>query len=484
MSTVQARTPKRSPIIRITAAVPAVIMVLSAVLYDRSGIRLNAEQFEEKGSRVAARELLRDDEYANADRLSRMTAFARNLLSGKQSMEDLELGVQISIAQANYEDAIGLTQRILENFEGTDAELGRQYLRLGYLYVMTKDPDSAMKYLNEGIALAPTAEAYLTRAQVYLERGNTEAALADTETSLKIAENPEDLYPDMVNIYEAAGHFEKAAEIYTRLIELPGGSEYYLNRAYCRMNLGRMEEAAADRDAYAAAGGKELGSADVMLGLGWMRAKEYAQADDCFVRAIDGNYADPESLYYYVVLCAYVTGNYERVCTYGDRLAEMIRGGTENGTADITVEKATGRLNISLVKMDRATLFLMNGAAHLYLGHYEPAAASLTSCLEADPSMAYASYLRGTSLLAAGRFSEAIPDFDTAIAAESEPEKSRFSRAVCRMETGDREGALEDYDWVVRNGSDPELFNEAARQIQILLSGTETPESAEGAATP
>ena len=52
------------------------------------------------------------------------------------------------------------------------------------------------------------------------------------------------------------------------------------------------------------------------------------------------------------------------------------------------------------------------------------------------------------------------------------------------METGDREGALEDYDWVVRNGSDPELFNEAARQIQILLSGTETPESAEGAATP
>ncbi len=481
MSTVQDRTPRRSPLIRITAAVLAVIMLLSAALYERSGVRLNSSQFEEKGNRVAAQELLRDDDYANASRLEQMTAFARNLLSGQHTQEDLELGIQISIAQANYEDAIGLTQKLLEGFDGDSAELGRQYLRLGYLYVMTKDHDSALKYLDKGIAHAPTAEAYLTRAQVYLEKGDMEAALADTDLSLQLAENPETLYPDMVNIFEAAGEFSRAAEIYTNLIARPDGSEYLLNRAYCYTNLGRMEEASADRDAYAAAGGTELGQADVMLGIGWMRAKDYVQADDCFVRAIDGNYSDPESLYYYVVLCAYVTGNYERVCIYGDQLAERIRGGAESGTADVSVVRATGRLNVSLVKMDTPSLYLMTGASHLYRAQYDQAAEYMTLCLETDSSMAYANYLRGTCRLAEEKYAEAIPDFDTAIAAEAETEKSYFARAICRTKTGDREGALADYDWVVLHGKDPDLFTEASRQIQTLLNDSGSTEDNEGA---
>ena len=458
-----------SPLIRIIAAVLAVIMIASVVLYQNSGVKLNVEQFEEKGSRVAARELLREDEYANASRFDQMTAFARNLLSGKHTMEDLELGIQISVSRANYDDAIALSKQMLDTFDGTDQELGRICLRLGYLYIMKKDEDNAIKWLNEGIALTPTPEAYLARAQVSLIRGDTEAALADVDICAAMSGDSNDLLPDMVNIYEATGRLDRAAECYSQLIDLPGGSEYYLNRAYCYTNLGRIEEAAADRDAYAAAGGKELGAADVMLGIGSMRAKDYARADDCFVRAIDGNYADPESLYYYVVLCAYVTGNYERVCNYGDQLAEMIQNGSERGTADVSVEKATGRLNISLVKMDRASLYLMTGAAHLYLRHYDQAISSLTACLEEDPTMAYANYLRGTSLLASMKYTEAIGDFTAAIEAGAETEKSYFGRAVCKTKSGDRDGAMEDYNWVVLNGEEQDLFEESANMIQILL---------------
>ena len=461
---------KRSPVIRITAAILAVIMISSVILYQNSGVKLNAEQFEEKGSRVAARELLKDDEYANASRIEQMTAFARNLLSGKHSEEDLELGIQISISQKNYEDAIALSVQLLEMFEGTDRELGRQYLRLGDLYVMTKDADNALKWLNAGIPLLPTAEAYLTRAQVYLEQGNAEAALADVNVCMNMTDGTGDLLADMVNIYEAVGQYEKAAGIYTELIERTGETEYLLNRAYCLTNLGRMEEAEADRGEYAKAGGKELGSADVMIGIGWMRAKEYAKADDAFVRAIDEQYAEPESLYYYVILCAYVTGNFERVCTYGEKVIERIAQGAEDTTADITVEKSTGRLNVSLVKMDRTSLYLMTGASHLYTGNYNRAAEFLTACLTENPELPYANYLRGASLMAAKRYEEAIADFDTTIAADEQTENSHFSRAVCRMQIGDKDGALEDYEWVVLNGKDETLFEEASQQIQRLLN--------------
>lgn len=479
MDTAKKTQVKRRPVIRIIAAVLAVIMVSSIVLDQLSRVTLVADRYEEKGSRVAARELLKDDEYASASRLEQMTQFTRNMLSGKHTMEDLDLGVQISIAQKNYEDAITLSHRMLDGFEGTDADLGRIYLRLGYLYVMTRDADNALKYLDEGINLTPTAEAYLTRAQVYLDRGDTEAAVADADTSRSMMSDPGDLLPDMVNVYEAAGRFDQAAEMYTQLIDRTGENEYLLNRAYCLTNLGRMQEAAEDRDRYEQAGGKELGSADVMIGIGWMRAKEYALADDCFVRAIDENYADPESLYYYVVLCAYVTANYERVGTYGDRLIEKLRQGAEGKTADVTVEKSTGRLNIALVKMDNASLYLMTGASHLHNGNYDRATECLTDCLAEDPTVYYANYLRGTSLLAAHRYGEAIPDFDAAIAAGEETERSYFSRAVCKAQTGDTAGATEDYDWVVLHGEDETLFEEASRQIMQLLNGSGSAEETE-----
>lgn len=466
--------------IRIIAAVLAVALLVSGIgLLQLSGVTLVADHYEEKGSRVAARELLRDDEYANASRWEQMTAFARNMLSGQHSQEDLELGVQISIAQASYDDAIALSHRILEGFEGDDQELGRIYLRLGYLYVMKKDADNALKYLDEGILITPTPEAYLTRAQVYLDRGDMDAALADADICRSMLDDPGSLLPDMVNVYEAAGRFNQAAEMYTQLIERTGENEYLLNRAYCLTNLGRLQEAEADRDRYAQAGGKELGSADVMLGIGWMRAKEYAAADDCFVRAIDENYADPESLYYYVVLCAYVTGNFERVCTYGDQLIDRIRQGSESGTADITVERTTGRLNIALVKMDSASLYLMTGASHIRTGNYERATDCLTSCLAEDRTVYYANYLRGTSLLALDRYEEAIADFDAAIAANEETERSYFSRAVCKAQTGDTDGAIEDYEWVVLHGKDETLFAEAGLQIRELLNGTDSTENTE-----
>ena len=465
---------------RTTAAVLAVIMILSTVLYSISQVSLNAENYLEKDYRLAARELMKENEYADSSRLSQMTAFARDLLSGRHTFEDVELGVQISVAQGKFDEAIALTEKSISLYDGENETKGKLYLRLGYLYVMQNDPENAYYWLNRGIALAPSPEAYLTRAQVELDLGDTEMAMMDAAVYQKATGDSGELLADMVNIYEAAGEFDTAARMYTILIDDTGSSEYMLSRAYCYTNLGRMEEAAEDRDRYASAGGAEIGNADVMLGLGWMRAKEYAKANDCFVRAIDEDYADPESLYSYVVLCSYMTKNYERACTYGDRLIDRIRKSGKDTEAEITVEKRTGRLMVTLVKINMAEIYRMNGASHMSMGNYERAAERLTAWLAETPDEVYAYYLRGTALLALNRYGEAEKDFTAAITANMEPAGSHYSRGICRMETGNREGALEDFEWVV-DSEDPELFTEAAEQIRLLneSGGAEPAEGAE-----
>ena len=459
---------------RITASALAIIMILSTVLYSVSQVSLNVENYLEKDYRIAARELLKENNYADASRLAQMTSFARDLLSGRHSFDDVELGVQISISQGRFDEAIALTEKSISLYDGEDETKGKLYLRLGYLYVMQNDPENAYYWLNRGIALAPSPEAYLARAQVELDLGNTEMATMDANTYLSATDDSGEMLADMVNIYEAAGEFEKAAGMYTLLIDGTGNSEYYLNRAYCYTNLGRMAEAAEDRDRYAAAGGAETGNADVMLGLGWMRVKDYVKADDCFVRAIDEDYADPESLYYYVVLCSYMTRDFGRACTYGDRLIDLVRSSGKDTQAEISVEKRTGRLNVTLVKIDMANIYRMNGASHVAMGNYETAVERLTACLAENPEEVYANYLRGAALLALNRFDEAEEDFTAAIEANVETERSYFSRAVCRAELGDKTGAVEDYDWVVQNGKDSGLFKDAANQIILLNTAGNT----------
>ncbi len=456
-----------SILIRITAGILAVMMIATVLLYSRSAVTLDTETFEDKESRIAARELARENEYISDSRFEQMAAYASDLLNGRRTYEETERAAQIAVAQSRYDEAVALTEQSVSLYEGDHEGQGRLYLRLGYLYILKNDHEQAMTWLDRGLALFESPEAYITRAQIEMERGDTEAALRDADRGMKAAGDSGALLADLVNIYEEAGQYEVSAEMYTKLIERNGGNEYLLHRAYCLTSLGRMEEASEDRERYEAAGGKELGSADVMLGVGWMRLQDYAKADDCFARATGESFDDQDSLLYYTVLCAYMTENFDRVCMYGDQLIERMRTGGEK-TDEPTKKK---QLSVSLIKPDPAALYQMNGAGHLAKGEYAAAEERLTVCLEITPDDAFARFLRGTSRMGQEKYAEAIPDFDAAVAAETETERSRFSRGLCRAQTNDREGALEDFDWVVLYGQDEELFTEAGRQI-LVLNGT------------
>ena len=468
----------RKILTRVTAAVLAVIMLSGILVYRQAGVLVTPEPSENKAVRLAAQQLLAENEYANASRLARMGDLTGIFLHGRRTSADYDISGQIAAAQGEYEDASALTAKAIELYEGEDARAADLYFRMGYLQVLLNRYEDASRWLALGLELSPSPEVRLVQAQVLVNLGETDAAMKEVAAYLETSEDAEKNLAELTNVYEAAGDFETAAGIYARLREATGNIEYALNEAYCQTSAGHPEKAETVRSAYAADGGKELSSVDVMLGIGWLRGGAYEQAGGAFARAIEENYSDPESLYYYVVLCAYINGDYERTCEYGDRLIARITRGEQAETAEFEVEKTTGRLDVKLARMDVSSMCLMTGAAHVRLGNYEQAVDSLTACLAANQEEVYAHYLRGSCLLAAERYEEAIPDFDAALAAEEEPEKSHYSRGVCRMELGDRAGAVEDFEWVLFHGEDEELFQESGLLISQLLNEEAEPEKA------
>jgi tetratricopeptide (TPR) repeat protein len=468
--TERAEIGKRRILIRVTAGILAVIMIAGVLLYTRTEIKVDPEPIVNKAVRLAAKQLLSDSGYAQASRLERMGEVARGLFSGRKGSEDYDLAAQIAAARGEYAEAAELTGKAIDLYEGGDQKAGELYLRMGYLRIMQQEYGEALKWLDLGIELNDSAEARLTRAQVLVNLGNPERALEDVSVYLNKAPNAENNLADLINVYEAAGDYETAVRFYTRLISATGNPEYYLNRAYCYTSLGRMDSAENDRERYGETGGPEIANADVMLGIGHMRQEAYEKAGDRFILALEENYSDPQSLYYYIVLCAYITRNYERVCAYGDQLIDRMNRGEATGNATVGMEKTTGKLKVTLAETDPASLCLMTGAAHVQLGDYDQAAASLTTCLQQNGKATYANYLRGSCLLAAEKYEEAMADFDAAIAAGEETEKSRYGRGVCRMQLGDTKGAMEDFDWVVLHGTDEELFTEASGLLSQLLN--------------
>lgn len=464
-----AKNKARKALVRGLALLLVVAMLATILLYRRTNVLLDAGEMENKSARVAAMQLLRDDAYVAAPRLSRMTAYARSLVAGEHSFEDYELAAQIAVAQNQLADAAAFTEKSIELCPNDQDILAALYLRMGYLTTLQEKYQDALVWFDRGLCIISSPEALLTRAQVKLNLGDTEGALDDVTGYLQTAENVTEMLPDLINVYEAAGQFETAAALYTRLIDATGDERYLLNRAYCYTNLNRMEEAEADCGRYAASGGEQAGAADVMLGIGWMRNGEYDKADESFVRAAEEGYSDPEALYYYVVLCAYVNQNFARACEYGDLLINRVLGGGEALAAGLHLENTTGKLKVTLAEMDLASLCLMTGASHVRMGDYDQAVDSLTACLEQDGNAAFANYLRGSCLLAAEKFAEAEKDFDIAIEAGEREEESRFGRGVCRMQLGDRDGAMNDFDWVLLNGKDEALFEEASRLMDELM---------------
>ncbi len=466
------KTKTRRLLIRIIAGLLVLSMIPGLAMFSQTGISMGASGDENRSVRLAARQLLENDPYAKRSRVRRMSDFARNLLGKKRSAEDYELAIDIAIAQGKYDEALAFQEKALDVFDGSEEEFAAKYLRMGYLYAVLGEYAKAENWLNLGIAVTPYVEAVLTRAQVRLNLGNTEGATQDVDACLETVGESTALLPDMVNIYEAAGAYETAVRLWTRVLDDGGKSDYLLDRAYCHVELGQMEEAEADARRYLETHGENAATVDSMLGMGFLRTGEYKRADEYFAKALSGGEADPWSLYYYVVLCAYLTEDYDRACEYGTQLIDRMQRGEATGAAQLSLEDVTGKVKVELKSVDYAQLCRMVGAAQMMRGHYGEAAATLTLSLE-EKNDPYVRYLRGSTLLAAERYDEALKDFTAAERGGADEESCRYSAGVCRAELGDTRQAIRDFTWVTKNAKDEALREDAARQIKLLNAESE-----------
>ena len=474
----RAEVKKRGILFRATAALLVAAMISGILVYQQTGVIINPEPMQNKAVRLAAKQLLADNDYANASRLERMSEYTRNLLSGKKSSGDYRRAAQIEIARENYQEAITLTSRAIEGFSGSDPEIADLYFQMGYLHVMENEFAEALKWLDLGMALTDSPEAKLVRAQVKLNLGDMDAAVKDVTAYMDAVGSTTEYMADLINVYEAAGNYETAALMYTRMIETEGTADSYLHRAFCYIGIAQnnrdpvfMHRAAADRDAYEKAGGRETATADVMLGIGWMRIEQYSLAGERFIAALNEGYGDPESLYYYIVLCSYCSENYRQASTYGDQLIDRVSRGESGHVAEMDLEGTTGKLNVKLTEMDFPFLCQMTGASYMKIGNFNQAIQCLTMCLSLEPERATARYYRGVCLLKLKRYQEAEEDFNRAIAGNGEPEKSHYSRAICRIKLDNAAGAMEDFDWILLNGTDEELFQAASGMMAQLMAG-------------
>lgn len=442
-------------------------MLPGLLVYRQTGVNREAAGDENRGVRLAAQQLLESDPYAKRSRIRRMSDFAKNLLKEKRSVEDYELAIEIAIAQGRYDEALAFQEKELDVFEGSEEELAAKHLRMGYLYAVLGEYAKAENWLELGIAVTPYVEAVLTRAQVRLNLGNTEGALRDVDACLETVGESTALLPDMVNIYEAAGAYETAVKLWSRVLDNGGKSDYLLDRAYCYVQLGRMEEAEADAARYLETHGDNAVTVNSMLGMGFLRIGEYGRASKFFAKALSGGESDPSSLYYYIVLCAYLTADYEQACHYGKQLMERIDRGEKTGVAELGIEDVTGKVRVELKPVDYAQLTRMVGASQLASGDYNGATETLTLSLR-EKNDPYVRYLRASSLLAEERHDEALKDFTAAERDGADKESCRYGAGVCRMQLGDTERAIQDFNWVAENGKDETLREEAARQIERL----------------
>ena len=116
----RAEVKKRGILFRATAALLVAAMISGILVYQQTGVIINPEPMQNKAVRLAAKQLLADNDYANASRLERMSEYTRNLLSGRKSSGDYRRAAQIEIARENYQEAITLTSRAIEGFSGSD----------------------------------------------------------------------------------------------------------------------------------------------------------------------------------------------------------------------------------------------------------------------------------------------------------------------------------------------------------------------------
>lgn len=383
-------------------------------------------------------------EYLSESSLKRAWNILRYAVGKPKTFDDYEMYASLAIARKEYGEAIQYMQGCIDLYDQESQNgLGVLYLRLGSLYALAEDSQSAITSFDKALELVPgMADAYLLRAQMYAALDDMNQAVADIRRYDELAGDDPTIRASIGTLYESAGEYENAVACYTAGIEQATSvdPELLASRARCNLLLGKTDAAKKDLDRFFAEGGTDpTGERNAMLGTCCMEAEEYERAIRSFHNALTAGYTQKVLLYSQCVLCAYILADYDTVITDGEKAltaldeteksqSTTLDGNTEGlmsaselhqwiGLAKMAKEDFSGAREqfLAIEEMGVATegvLYYM-GLCSASLGDNEEAVACYSQSIERDELTSLCYYNRGVSYLQMEKLEEGLTDLIT-----------------------------------------------------------------------
>ena len=122
----------------------------------------------------------------------------------------------------------------------------------GVTYEQVGELDSALSDLNHALTFAPDSPAYTsqirsTRANIYVQQNNAEAALDDLNQAIELDASNTDALLIRGNVLAFQQHYDEALSDYNAVIELqPDNNRAYSQRGAVNMQLGNLDDALDD----------------------------------------------------------------------------------------------------------------------------------------------------------------------------------------------------------------------------------------------
>lgn len=380
-----------------------------------------------------------------------------------EALESYEQLADVAIAGESYEEArlcLEEAMTFAEKAEDT-AQLARLSLKTASVCVLLGQKEDALALLDKAIALdASSSDAWLLRAQLYIENGDTAQAFADMEAYCGLRPDDLEMALALAQLREAVEEYAAAAETYERLYEKDGGDDsHYLNALRCRFLAGEYDSAVASFDAYinACTGDAPYYPVAVFLRAACvMQLGRIDEAEAGFTLAMESGY-DEAACMEQILLCCFEREEYGETVSYGEKLTAM-----------------DAPLNTPELFYQRM------GAALMLLERYDEAVAYLDRADELGVGMVGNAYYRGVSLMALERYEEAIDSFTKTIEEGYLPQFGYYNRGVCQVQLVDYDKAAEDMKMTLESGSDAELIaaaQDVLAQIDAYNAGQETAEA-------
>lgn len=459
------RQDKKKPLGKLWRRILAGSMVFALIASMIMGwaVQIRFAQMEYLGTVLehAAAVTQENTEYLSESSLKRAWNILRHAVGKPKSFEDYEMYASLAIARKEYAEAIQHMQGCIDLYSGESPnELGVLYLRLGSLYALTEDSESAITSFDKALELVPgMADAYLLRAQMYATLDDMDHAVADIRHYEELAGNDPTIRAAIGTLYESAGEYENAVACYTAGIEQMTSvdPELLASRARCNLLLGKTAAAKTDLDRFFAEGGTDpTGERSAMLGICCMDAEEYERAIRSFHNALTAGYTQKALLLSQCVLCAYILGDYDTVVTDGEQALTALSE-TDDSQSTSLVPYTEGL-------MSKAELHQWIGLAKMAKEDFSGAREQFLAIEEQGEAPEGVLYYMGLCSASLGENEEAVEYYSQSIEREELTSLCYYNRGVSYLQMEKLEEGLTDLITVLQRNDDADA-TAAAKQL-------------------